>query len=418
MRPLVSCRRSVVLLILPLLALVACAPEPPTIDGIEPASGPSGGGTEVVVVGSGFQIGTQVMVGDRDAEVVSLGADGLSVNIRVPGGVPGPRPVHARIQDGELGVSNASFTYEALQVVETWPAAGAELASNEVPETIEVVFSQDIASDGASLAIEGVEGETAYDAESRTLSFRPAAPLAAGADYSVKISGVRDTAGNGLEAEGPSFQIAAAPKPAARATGRRSAAGGTVYDDGELQTGWFGVADLPWVDSRRLDYLWVRDGFRIDGRTFHFRRWEPPTFLGENAHKRDDEDRRLARQINGTVHEVFAEILGETWRGKAKTSTRGGDVIVTGRIVSCSTGNRTAKVLVGFGAGSGHITFDLKFTDASTGRLLAAIHHRTLSSSAWTTTDSRFTQWVERLGKAVDKKGFAELYADGDRVDD
>lgn len=411
-----------------LLILVACAPDPPTITAIEPVTGPSGGGTEAIVSGTGFQVGTRVLVGDREAEVVSLGADGASVTVRVPGGAPGPQPVTARIEDGEAGDSTATFTYEALRVVETRPADGSELASSEAPAAVEIVLSQEIPADGVTLAVDGVEGETAYDAASRTLTFQPAEPFAPGATYAVKLTGVRDAAGNALAAEEMAFTVAAAPTRGAagsRSTGSAprasggARAGGETYDDGQLVTGWFGAADLPWRDGgRRLDYLWVRDGFRIDGRTFHFRPWEEPVFLGEDADDHDEEDMRLAKQITATVHEVFAEILGEEWRGKAHTSTRGGDVVVRGRIVSCGTGNRTTKMLVGFGAGSGHITFDLKFNDASTGELLAAIHHRTLSSSAWTTTDSRLTQWIERLGRAVAKDGFVELYKDGDEVDD
>jgi curli biogenesis system outer membrane secretion channel CsgG len=75
-------------------------------------------------------------------------------------------------------------------------------------------------------------------------------------------------------------------------------------------------------------------------------------------------------------------------------------------------------VLVGFGAGSGSTTVDLRVVDAATGETKLAIHHRAVSGTTWSTTDSKFVKWAEELAEEGAKKGFEKLYAKGDRVRD
>jgi hypothetical protein len=184
---------------------------------------------------------------------------------------------------------------------------------------------------------------------------------------------------------------------------------GPTLDKGLLVPAWFGDAGQ-FRESDNIDYLWVKEGFEIDGRTFHFVEWPEPDFQGPAAQERDENDRRLARQMNAEMARLFHDTLGRAWQGRATTSMTGGDVRVEGRIVDCSTGNTAAKVLVGFGAGSGNTTIDLKLTDAATGELLAALHQRVVSGTTWSTTDSKFVKWVEKMGREVGAKGLQELY--------
>ena len=86
--------------------------------------------------------------------------------------------------------------------------------------------------------------------------------------------------------------------------------------------------------------------------------------------------------------------------------------------MDCSTGSTAAKVLVGFGAGSGNTTIDLKMVDAASGEPLLAIHHRAVSGSTWSTTDSKIVDWADETAEAGAKKGFDKLYAKGSRVKD
>jgi len=193
------------------------------------------------------------------------------------------------------------------------------------------------------------------------------------------------------------------------------AAGGGL-DDGRLQMSWFGE-DLSFVEADEIDYLWVKEGFGIDGRSFVFPAWPQPEFVGEKASDRDQDDKDLAKQMNAVMPELFAREWGEVWKGKgATTSLESGDVRVEGRIVDCTTGSRAAKIMVGWGAGAGGTTIDLKFTDATSGELLAAVHHRVVSGTSWSTTDSKLKKWIKEVGEEVAKKGLAKLYAKGKPV--
>lgn len=210
-----------------------------------------------------------------------------------------------------------------------------------------------------------------------------------------------------------------APEASAKKKGRDkkqpTVATGTL-DDGKLEVAWFSNDGLAFVEADQIDYLWVREGFSLDGKTFHFAEWPEPEFLGEGASERDENDRRLARQMNADMGRSFAETLGPVFGNKASTSTSEGDVKVEGRIVDCSTGNTAAKMLVGFGAGAGYTTVDLKFTDAASGELVAAIHHRVVSGTSWSTTDSKFFKWIRKMGEELGEEGFWGLYQNGDPV--
>ena len=188
-----------------------------------------------------------------------------------------------------------------------------------------------------------------------------------------------------------------------------------TLDGGLLVTSWFG-SDLVFHADDQVDYLWVKPGFAIDGHTFHFVAWPEPELLGEQAAKRDENDRRLARQMSEEMPRLFSDVLERKWQGRAHASTESGDVEVQGRVVDCSTGSTAAKMLVGFGAGAGNTTIDLKLTDAKTGELLAAMHHRVVSGTSWSNTDSKFVKWVEKLADRIAENGLVRMYQKGDPV--
>jgi len=185
-------------------------------------------------------------------------------------------------------------------------------------------------------------------------------------------------------------------------------------DDGTLDPFWFGEG-LEFREADEIDYLWVKDGFSLEGATLHFAAWPEPVFLGDDAEKRDEKDHELAASMAADLAETFAGVFGaELADQHVTTSLTDGDILVEGRIVDCSTGSKAAKVLVGFGAGSGNTTIDLRFKDAASGELLVGMHHRVVSGTTWSTTDSKFTKWVEELAENIKKKGVGTLYAKGD----
>ena len=186
-----------------------------------------------------------------------------------------------------------------------------------------------------------------------------------------------------------------------------------TLDDGKLVVSWFSDDPLLFREADEIDYLWVREGFTIEGASLHVLEWPAP----EIPDDRDAKDRRLATQMNRSMAELFYDAWNQEWHG-TEVSTEGGDIEVSGRIVDVSTGSTAAKVLVGFGAGSGNTTIDLKFVDKASGELLLALHHRVVSGTSWSTTDSKFVNWALEVAEEIADKGAEKMYANGDRIDD
>lgn len=195
------------------------------------------------------------------------------------------------------------------------------------------------------------------------------------------------------------------------------AAAGKTLDGGKLESDWFS-SDAVFREDDEIDYLWVSPGFSLAGKSLHFVPWPEPEFLGPKAGERDEKDRRLAKMMNGEMHELFRGAFADAFGGQLTTSLEEGAIRVDGRIVDCSTGSTAAKVIVGFGAGSGNTTIDLRFVDAASGEVLAGMHHRVVSGTTWSTTDSKFLKWVEEMAGRVADKGLEKLYEKGKKVKD
>lgn len=193
-----------------------------------------------------------------------------------------------------------------------------------------------------------------------------------------------------------------------------------TLDDGRLEVSWFSPDGLNFREMDEADYFWVKPGFSAEGRTLHIHPWPEPRFIGEDADERDREDEDLAENMAERMDDIIADIWGDELEGYATVSLDSGDIDVQGRIVDASTGSVVASAIVGWGAGSGSATVDLKFLDAATGELLVAIHHReTMDASWWEEVDeSDFGDWLEDLAKDIRKKGLDKLYEKGDAVDD
>lgn len=88
-------------------------PLPPsgaTITAVEPASGPSTGGTEITIRGTGFLGGSVVRVGAMAATRAEASLDGRTLTARTPPGSPGPADVHI-ILNGRAATAPNAFTY-------------------------------------------------------------------------------------------------------------------------------------------------------------------------------------------------------------------------------------------------------------------------------------------------------------------
>lgn len=190
-----------------------------------------------------------------------------------------------------------------------------------------------------------------------------------------------------------------------------------TLDKGKLEVSWFSD-DAVFREADEIDYLWVSEGFELNATSLHFKPWPAPEFLGPKASERDEKDHRLAKMMSSTMHEVFSSAFAKAYGDRIKTSFESGGILVEGRIVDSSTGSTAAKVLVGFGAGAGNTTIDVRFVDAKSGKALAGFHHRVVSGTTWSTTEGKFFNWVEDTAKNFAKKGIQKLYAKGKKVKD
>jgi hypothetical protein len=188
------------------------------------------------------------------------------------------------------------------------------------------------------------------------------------------------------------------------------------FDDGRLEPSWFGAVTGDWREADEIDYLWVRPGAALEGRSLAFAPWPDPVWLGDD--ERDAKDKRLAKEISADMPGVLAEAFSNAFGSRLTVVESGEQVRVEGRMVDCSTGSEAAKFWVGMGAGAGVVVVDLKFVDAASGELLAAVHHRAVSGTNWSTSDSKIVDWADEMADQIAKKGFETLYKKGDKQRD
>lgn len=158
-------------------------------------------------------------------------------------------------------------------------------------------------------------------------------------------------------------------------------------DEGLLDPAWFGKT-IELRATEEIDYLWVKPGFSTAGKTLRLAKWEDPVFLGE---KRDAKDSAKAYELTESMPARFKGALASI----TKAVSEGGDLVLSGQLVDCSAGSKAAKWLVGMGAGSATATWNLKITDAETGELLVAIHHRAISGTAMSDIEDKIVKWLD-----------------------
>jgi hypothetical protein len=163
-----------------------------------------------------------------------------------------------------------------------------------------------------------------------------------------------------------------------------AAASAPTLDEGRLDPAWFGGSALEFREIESADYLWVKPGFSAEGRTFWVKPWESPAWLGKD---RDVNDAARAEELTKTAHSRLKGALANALRGRADVSLYKGDVIVHGRLVDVKS-TRAARF-------SGAATWDVRFTDAKTGELLMAVHHRAINANFMSDLPTRMWKWME-----------------------
>lgn len=179
-------------------------------------------------------------------------------------------------------------------------------------------------------------------------------------------------------------------------------------DEGKVDPAWFGNPDLTFKTTDTVDYLWVKPGFSLVGKTIQVVPWQDPVFLGK---KRDAKDAAKAVDLTDRMPGLLRGGLSVGLEGVAKVSRDAGDYRLEGRFVDVNAGSKGAKWMVGMGAGSAAATWDVKITDAATGELVVAIHHRSISGTVMSEIEDKIAKWIEKLGPDL-RAGLAS-YASG-----
>ncbi len=131
-------------------------------------------------------------------------------------------------------------------------------------------------------------------------------------------------------------------------------AGAQKLDEGLLDPAWFG-REVEFRKTDEIDYLWVKPGLDLAGRTLHVDAWDDPVMLAKK--KRDPKDAAKASELTDTFPGRLRGALSHSLDGIATVSRKEGDVVVTGRIVDCNAGSKAAKWIVGMGAGASNATW-------------------------------------------------------------
>lgn len=71
------------------------------------------------------------------------------------------------------------------------------------------------------------------------------------------------------------------------------------------------------------------------------------------------------KKIQGIPPDLQAQLIKKMEKAKLFQKGTGGRLLITGQLGEYDPGDRTARWLVGFGAGEGHITATVSFADAS-----------------------------------------------------
>jgi hypothetical protein len=98
---------------------------PPTITQVNPASGPTGGGNEVQIVGSDFYSVSSVDFGSATATPFKVNATDTVISVIAPNGPAGLVPIFVHTNVGPEGVANNAYTFAGPSVSAVAPAQGA-----------------------------------------------------------------------------------------------------------------------------------------------------------------------------------------------------------------------------------------------------------------------------------------------------
>jgi protocatechuate 3,4-dioxygenase beta subunit len=161
-----------------------------------------------------------------------------------------------------------------------------------------------------------------------------------------------------------------------------------ALDGGRLDPAWFG-APVEFHSTDAFDFVWVKPGFTVKGKTLRVEPWPDPVFLGEPRRGRDA---AMAFELTDSMPLRIRSTLRHTLDGVASVVPAGGDLVVSGRFVDYVAKGTMAPA-------SPQATWDLKINDTATGELVVAVHHRVIPSIS--TVEQRLDSWLETFGNTL-----------------
>lgn len=161
-------------------------------------------------------------------------------------------------------------------------------------------------------------------------------------------------------------------------------------DEGLLDPEWFGPR-ITFRQDDEVDFVWMQPGLNLKGRSIQVKAWEDPVFLRRG---RDEADREAADRLTSAFPPALEQALERGLRKRCTLVRETPDFVLVGRFVDVNAGNRRLKEQVGWGAGAGTATWDLKLVEARTGRTVLAAHHRVVSLTLDITLRDRLEEWA------------------------
>ncbi len=205
------------------------------------------------------------------------------------------------------------------------------------------------------------------------------------AQESPKVESVLPPVSNPTVAPAPAPPATPAPKPQITET----------LDKGLLQMAWFGEK-VPFVKGEDIDFYWIKPGVDLTGHTIVFKNWDDVVMLEKH---RDGKDNSKATALTDAMPSQIRGAMAGAFGGKAKVSRTEGDLELIGRVVDCNAGSKAAKFMVGYGAGSATLTWDMKVVDAKTHELLMAVHHRVVSATFMSNLEDKVEKWSDKFAR-------------------
>jgi len=142
--------------------------------------------------------------------------------------------------------------------------------------------------------------------------------------------------------------------------------------------------DLVLKEGDDLDYIYHDAAVNLRNATIQVMDFEMLAPEPEDEADEDDQDDVRWADAGKRFKEIIIQKATPEIKPKygIAFTSGGADYVMKGRILEFNRGSRAARFFVGFGAGSGYLTFDMKIMDKS-GKIVLAAHHKRLAARVY-----------------------------------